>query len=79
MMRSSPAYFSSRPPLRKYVTCAYFSVSAMRSCVRPARETISPRMFDSVCGGKSACRNAFSFSLYSVMPTAAATFTMRER
>ena len=36
-------------------------------------------MFDSDCGGKSACRNAFSFSLYSVMPTAAATLTVRVR
>ena len=30
-----PANGSSRPPLRKKVTWAYFSVSAMRSCVRP--------------------------------------------
>ena len=27
-MRRSPAHSSSRPPLKKYVTCAYFSVSA---------------------------------------------------
>src|ERR1700730_5341511 len=27
-MRSSPVYGVSTPPLKKYVTCAYFSVSA---------------------------------------------------
>ena len=35
-MRSSPSNCVSEPPLKKNVTCAYFSVSAMRSCVRPA-------------------------------------------
>ena len=34
------------------MTCGYFSVSAMRSCVRPASATTSPRMFGKVCGGK---------------------------
>ena len=29
--RSSSCKMSSRPPLKKYVTCAYFSVSAKRS------------------------------------------------
>ena len=31
-MRSSPANGCSRPPEKKNVTCAYFSVSAIRSC-----------------------------------------------
>ena len=31
-----------RPPLKKKVTCGYFSVSAMRNCVKPAAETTSP-------------------------------------
>ena len=30
-IRSSPPKVSSRPPFRKNVTCAYFSVSAMRN------------------------------------------------
>ncbi len=38
-MRSSRSNCSSRPPLRKKVTWAYFSVSAMRSCERPCRAT----------------------------------------
>ena len=32
-MRSSPGYGSSTPPLKKYVTWAYFSVSASRRFV----------------------------------------------
>ena len=32
-MRSSPLFGSSTPPLKKKVTCAYFSVSAIRTCV----------------------------------------------
>ena len=42
--RSSPANGSSRPPLKKYVTCAYFSVSAQRNCVSPARAMTSGKM-----------------------------------
>src|SRR5450759_955006 len=34
--RSSPGHGSSRPPLKKYVTWAYFSVSATWNCVQPA-------------------------------------------
>ena len=34
--RSSRANGSSRPPLKKNVTCAYFSVSAVRSCAMPS-------------------------------------------
>ena len=32
-MRDSPSNCSSRPPEKKKVTCGYFSVSAMRTCV----------------------------------------------
>ena len=39
-MRSSPANGFSRPPEKKKVTWAYFSVSAIRSCVRPCRGQI---------------------------------------
>ena len=42
--RSSPGKASSRPPLKKYVTCAYFSVSAQRNCVRPALAMTSGKM-----------------------------------
>ena len=34
--RSSPGQAVSTPPLKKYVTCAYFSVSATWNCVQPA-------------------------------------------
>ena len=34
-IRSSPSWGGSRPPLKKYVTCAYFSVSATWSCPMP--------------------------------------------
>ena len=39
--RSSPAFGVSAPPLKKNVTCAYFSVSAMCSCRRPASASTS--------------------------------------
>ena len=34
------------------MTCGYFSVSAMRSCVRPASATTWPSTFARLCGGK---------------------------
>ena len=40
--RSSPGLGSSTPPLKKNVTCAYFCVSAMRSCLRPRADRYSP-------------------------------------
>ena len=42
---SSPGNGSSKPPLKKKVTCAYFSVSAVRSCVLPSFERYSPKVF----------------------------------
>ena len=36
--RSSPGQAASTPPLKKYVTWAYFSVSATWNCVQPASE-----------------------------------------
>ena len=44
-MRSSPSNGASMPPLKKKVTWAYFSVSAMRSCRRPALLSVSPQQF----------------------------------
>src|ERR1051325_2527300 len=43
--RSSPGETASLPPLKKKVTCAYFSVSAMRSCFSHAFESTPPRAF----------------------------------
>ena len=42
---SSPGYCFSSPPLKKNVTCAYFSVSAILNCVSPASLTTSPNVF----------------------------------
>ena len=53
-MRSSPGKASSTPPLKKYVTCAYFSVSARRRFSTPASAHTSARMCDEVLGGKAA-------------------------
>ena len=35
---------SSTPPLKKNVTCAYFSVSAVLNCFRPKEEIYSPNV-----------------------------------
>src|SRR4051812_50019568 len=51
-MRSSPLNGASILPLKKYVTCAYFSVSAVRSMVIPALDTISATMFAIEIGGE---------------------------
>ena len=59
-MRSSPSNTRSSPPLKKKVTCAYFSVSAMRSCFRPAFDTVSPRPILMTAGGNSVLRNGLS-------------------
>ena len=40
-MRVSPGHSSSTPPLKKYVTCAYFSVSATWSWRAPAAASVS--------------------------------------
>src|SRR6266567_2536586 len=71
-MRSSPGNTVSRPPLKKNVTCAYFSVSAMRSCFMPALAISSPNVSLRSCGGNSVAKNGFSSSEYSVTPSAAA-------
>ena len=47
---------SSPPPLKKNVTCAYFSVSAMRSCLSPFCASTSLRMLSSFTGGNATCR-----------------------
>jgi len=41
------------PPLKKYVTCAYFSVSAVRNIVPPATETTSATILAMDWGGKA--------------------------
>src|SRR5437762_1810189 len=55
-IRSSPGYVFSTPPLKKYVTCAYFSVSAIRSCVSPSRAMYSPKPLRIDCGGNATGR-----------------------
>ena len=42
---SSPSYCFSSPPLKKNVTWAYFSVSAILNCVNPFLPNISPNVF----------------------------------
>src|SRR6059058_1860558 len=51
--RSSCGNGVSTPPLKKYVTCAYFSVSAVRNMLLPALDTTSATMFFIDCGGKA--------------------------
>jgi hypothetical protein len=53
MRRVSPAGGSSRPPLKKYVTCGYFSVSAVRKLVRPCAASTSASRLSIGCGGKA--------------------------
>ena len=48
--RSSPGYGVSTPPLKKYVTCAYFSVSAVRNMVRPWSDSTWATISDSTIG-----------------------------
>ena len=48
-MRSSPSKGVSCWPLKKKVTWAYFSVSAMRSCRLLARAMTDPQMFGMFC------------------------------
>src|SRR5260370_42107842 len=56
IFRSSPSKASSRPPLKKYVTCAYFSVSAHRNCLSFELERISGKMFGYESFGKATGR-----------------------
>ncbi|MNE38505.1 hypothetical protein D3C80_1324070 [compost metagenome] len=53
-MRSSPSNGSSRPPEKKKVTWAYFSVSAMRSWVLPFLARYSPSTLFRLDGAKAA-------------------------
>ena len=48
-----PSYGSSSPPLKKYVTCGYFSVSATCSCARPASAITFPIVIAGRCGGNT--------------------------
>ena len=66
--RSSPAFGSSRPPFRKNVTWAYFSVSAMRSWVRPRELIYSPNTLVSFRWGKATDTLGMEAS-YSVVQT----------
>ena len=51
--RTSPSYGFSSPPLKKYVTCGYFSVSATCSWPLPSREMTSPIVSAGRLGGKT--------------------------
>src|SRR6476646_4224030 len=64
--RSSPGQGASRPPLKKYVTCAYFSVSATWNWRQPASENAwaSDR---AASGGKATSTGRFAS--YSVIVT----------
>ena len=53
MMRVSPLQAVSMPPLKKYVTWAYFSVSATWSWRTPARASASAIVFSTVCSPKT--------------------------
>ena len=44
------AYSFSTPPLKKNVTCAYFSVSAILNCLYPNLLIYSPNVFVNCCG-----------------------------
>ena len=66
--RSSPSLGASTPPLKKKVTWAYFSVSAMRSCLRPLLATYSPSVLVSVWGLKAISR-LVKVSSYLVIDT----------
>mmetsp|Transcript_65288 Transcript_65288/g.145709 ORF Transcript_65288/g.145709 Transcript_65288/m.145709 type:complete len:340 (-) Transcript_65288:630-1649(-) len=65
--RTSPSKGSSRPPLKKKVTWAYFSVSATWNCVSPSLDTVSHSPFDWVVGGKTM--GDVKAELYSVIWT----------
>ena len=52
---SSPSEGISTPPLKKYVTCGYFSVSAVRYCLSPCSETIWPMKLFNDSGGNATC------------------------
>ena len=51
--RRSPSSGASSPPLKKYVTCAYFSVSATCSCEIPARASVSASVVAGRSGGNA--------------------------
>ena len=60
MARSSPGKGASRPPLKKNVTCGYFSVSAVRSCASPASLMTSPTRCRMDCGSNATGKGNWS-------------------
>ena len=66
-MRSSPGKALSIPPLKKYVTCAYFSVSAMRRFGTPFSAQTCARISSSLGVGNAT--GSPNSSLYSVKQT----------
>ena len=66
---------SSRPPLKKNVTWAYFSVSAIRSCLPPAFETTSPIVSRRSSAAKIVVMKGANAAEYSTIPSAAANLT----
>src|SRR5476651_191837 len=76
-MRSSPLNGSSRPPEKKNVTWAYFSVSAMRSWVLPLLARYSPSTFSRLPAAKA--EGAGMLAAYWVSMTKPASFGWRAR
>ena len=66
--RSSPGYCFSTPPLKKKVTWAYFSVSAIRSWVRLSELRYSPSPFFTATRGHATSTLGMEAS-YSVLQT----------
>src|SRR4051794_1892694 len=51
--RTSPGYGCSSPPLKKYVTCGYFSVSATCSWPSPRSASTLASVVAGRCGGEN--------------------------
>src|SRR2546422_7949582 len=58
---SSPANGFSTPPLKKYVTCAYFSVSAVRRFLKFRSVNTCARMCSSFSGPMTYCSHGQVF------------------
>src|SRR2546430_5167015 len=59
-VRFSPGTASSRPPLKKYVTCACFSVSAVCSWRTPCSASTSARTMSTLCSEKATGKSKSS-------------------
>jgi hypothetical protein len=63
--------------LKKKVTWAYFSVSAIRSCLSPRDERTSPRVIRGCTVSKATGKGKFSWYLVKVVKLASAGLTGR--